>query len=68
MEQNSNSNSKSKNADAVVDTSVFDCTITAARWNRAETAFYKHATITKVGTVLNLRTAILAAIRELFSC
>ncbi len=42
-------------------------TITAARWKKAETAFYKHAEVTSLGTIRNLRTAILAALKELLS-
>lgn len=42
-------------------------TITAARWKKAENAFYKHAEVTSVGTIRNLRTAILAALKELLS-
>jgi hypothetical protein len=42
-------------------------TITAARWKKAETAFYKHAEVTSIGTILNLRTAILAALKELLT-
>lgn len=40
-------------------------TITSARWRRAEDAFYKHAEVTRHGSIRNLRTAILAAVREL---
>lgn len=42
-------------------------TITAARWKKAEDAFYKHAEITRMGTIKNLRTAILAAVKELLA-
>jgi hypothetical protein len=42
-------------------------TISAARWRKAEDAFYKHAEITSRGTIQNLRTAILAAVKELLA-
>jgi hypothetical protein len=41
--------------------------INAARWRRAEDAFYKHVEITRQGGIQNLRCGILAALKELLS-
>lgn len=41
--------------------------ISAARWKRAEDAFYKNVEVTRHGGIQNLRGGILAAIKELLS-
>jgi hypothetical protein len=41
--------------------------ITAARWRRAEDAFYKQVEVTRHGGIQNLRGGILAALKELLS-
>ena len=39
--------------------------ISAARWRRAEVAFYQQVEVTQQGSIQNLRCGILAAIKEL---
>ena len=41
--------------------------ISAARWRRAEDAFYKQVEVTRHGGIQNLRGGILAALKELLS-
>ena len=41
--------------------------ISAARWRRAEDAFYKQVEVTRHGGIQNLRGDILAALKELLS-
>ena len=37
-----------------------------SKWARVETAFYRNVTVTREGTILNLRTGLLAAFRAMF--
>ena len=39
--------------------------ISAARWRRAEDAFYRQVEVTRQGSIQNLRGGILAALKEL---
>lgn len=41
--------------------------ISAARWRRAEDAFYRQVEVTRLGSIQNLRGGILAALKELLS-
>jgi len=41
--------------------------ISAARWRRAEDAFYRQVEVTRHGGIQNLRGGILAAVKELLS-
>lgn len=41
--------------------------ISAARWRRAEDAFYRQVEVTRLGGIQNLRGGILAALKELLS-
>lgn len=48
-------------------TLVLTKVISAARWKRAEDAFYKQVEVTRHGGIQNLRGGILAAVKELLS-
>ncbi len=48
-------------------TLVLTKVISAARWRRAEDAFYKQVEVTRHGGIQNLRGGILAAVKELLS-
>lgn len=46
---------------------VLTKSISAARWRRAEDAFYRQVEVTRHGGIQNLRGGILAAVKELLS-
>jgi hypothetical protein len=57
-----------KQTEAIDTTSLtISRTLSAARWKKAEQAFYSKCTVKRDGTVENLRTAILAALKELLA-